>query len=1022
MQRNAIILACFCIPLVPIAIGIGSVNCFSQRQESGAPTGLPGSPESGKTDESLGLRKSEARYPFVHYTPREGLANNRTRLIYQDSKGKLYIATYGGLSIYDGTRFINYNPRNGLASYLVNDFAEMGDDSIWVIPNANKIQCIVRGKLTDFVPDDKFTPLVNSLIKCSDGFYYALADEGLFRFENSRFIKISIAGLPPGVPAKTFLGGVEIEKKLFLLSNPDYKGNGSNLLVYDLSKKKLLAYNDNLHLASLFNPWGNELWLATMTGLFRMEKIGEDGRPITLGRLPQSYHIPKDLVPHFMYKDRQSNLWMATATGVYRIKKDGETTLFRVKNGLTTDPQSSIFQDRENNIWFTNEQTGLSKLCNQQLAYYPSENQTYFPTAIFIGPSSDSVWLYDGNHHQLMLQLPNGQVREYVSNETSPAYSRFVSAHEQYVLSGTKIYRWNAPGGGNRYSLSLKYNDSSSIFGFVTTVVDTGGHLITTSNKLVLLTKNNVVTQPLDYMVDQITLDNKNRVWAASRSNRLFCFEVSGSGDNVNLLLLRKFESIVKSSPRSIAADKEGNIWIGTRDAGLFYLQIDNVTIRSMRQATTVDGLSENFVNYLYCDKDNNIWACTPSGLDKVKIVKDHFLVENITRSNNFYFPIYSVQQTRSGTFWIQSSSGILIYNPAREPMSGWKPQLSFSNFIFSKSGQLPIPPRGQLKYFQNNLVFQLSAPTFIDEKQTRFSYLLQGSGQENWSEPSTDASVNFVNLPPGSYTLKAKAIFLHGLYPNAESSYSFTILPPWWQTWWFKLLSGLLLLTFSLLVLRYYIKRKLELQRAMLEKRRAIEKERTRIATDMHDDLGAGLSQIKFLSESIGMKKQQHLPFEEEISNIRIFSVDMIDKMGEIVWALNEKNDTLSDLLSYTRSYAAEYLEQNGISCHVEEPDVIPQDYVSSEFRRNIYLTVKETLHNIVKHAQATEVIITITISNSLNIEIKDNGIGIDIAKSRSNGNGLINMNNRIQELKGRFEIISNNGTQVNIAVPLNQ
>src|SRR6266513_3484421 len=105
------------------------------------------------------------------------------------------------------------------------------------------------------------------------------------------------------------------------------------------------------------------------------------------------------------------------------------------------------------------------------------------------------------------------------------------------------------------------------------------------------------------------------------------------------------------------------------------------------------------------------------------------------------------------------------------------------------------------------------------------------------------------------------------------------------------------------------------------LEKKQAVEKERTRIATDMHDDLGAGLSQIKFLSETIGMRRQKHLPIEEEIDSIRTFSHEMIDKMGEIVWALNEKNDTLSDLLSYTRSYAVEYLVQNGLTCHFEEP-----------------------------------------------------------------------------------------------------
>src|SRR5258708_37956274 len=112
-------------------------------------------------------------------------------------------------------------------------------------------------------------------------------------------------------------------------------------------------------------------------------------------------------------------------------------------------------------------------------------------------------------------------------------------------------------------------------------------------------------------------------------------------------------------------------------------------------------------------------------------------------------------------------------------------------------------------------------------------------------------------------------------------------------------------------LLIRGYVGRKLERQRIVLESQRAIEKERTRIATDMHDDLGSGLSRIKFLSETIGLKKQLKQPVEEDLGSIGRYANEMIGKMGEIVWALNEKNDSLSDLLSYSRSYAVEYLTQ---------------------------------------------------------------------------------------------------------------
>src|SRR5215510_4094806 len=161
------------------------------------------------------------QYPFVHYSPREGLVNNRARFVFQDSKGKVYIATYGGLSVYDGSRFTNYNSNNGLRVDLVNDIAEMGDDSIWIMPNDNKIHCLVKGKIKNFTTADNFIPLINQLLKSSDGYYYAFADEGLFRFEKNRFVKIDLTNSLYSGTIKTLLQGAEIDNKLYVLANPN---------------------------------------------------------------------------------------------------------------------------------------------------------------------------------------------------------------------------------------------------------------------------------------------------------------------------------------------------------------------------------------------------------------------------------------------------------------------------------------------------------------------------------------------------------------------------------------------------------------------------------------------------------------------------------------------------------------------------------------------------------------------------------------------------------------------------------
>ncbi len=208
-------------------------------------------------------------------------------------------------------------------------------------------------------------------------------------------------------------------------------------------------------------------------------------------------------------------------------------------------------------------------------------------------------------------------------------------------------------------------------------------------------------------------------------------------------------------------------------------------------------------------------------------------------------------------------------------------------------------------------------------------------------------------------------------------------------------------------------LKEEEELQRKM-----AVEKERTRIAADIHDDLGAGLSTIRFLSEKVKRNSFSDITkndAEKIISNAN----ELVQKMNELIWAMNEKNDTLEDLLFYTRSYAAEYGEENNLNLNIHLPEIIPDEIISGEVRRNVFLTVKECLHNIVKHAGAKNVALHISANENLVINIKDDGIGLSEITS-SGGNGLRNMQKRVQSIGGDLEIINANGVEVNIIIPL--
>jgi signal transduction histidine kinase len=324
------------------------------------------------------------------------------------------------------------------------------------------------------------------------------------------------------------------------------------------------------------------------------------------------------------------------------------------------------------------------------------------------------------------------------------------------------------------------------------------------------------------------------------------------------------------------------------------------------------------------------------------------------------------------------------------------------------------------LIYLQNNLSFSVAAPTFIDEKSIRFSYQLEGSNNKFWSDPSPQALINFINLPPGQYRLKVKAIFQNSPYRDSETSYAFVIHPPWWQTMWFRIVAVLLFVIFCWLLIRSYYRRKLSQQKAALEKQQAVEKERTRIAVDMHDDLGAGLSTIRFLSEKVKRNTFSEVT-KEDVEKMQSTSNELIDKMNEIIWAMSEKNDLLEDLVLYMRSYSMEYCEENNLNCSIHLPENLPQKFVSGEMRRNIFLMVKESLHNIVKHAGAQRVDIQIEAAENLDISIQDDGRGFVEQRGNREGNGLRNMRTRIESVGGSLNIQNEQGVRVNLRIPLN-
>ncbi|GAC1705267.1 MAG: hypothetical protein NVS9B7_09600 [Flavisolibacter sp.] len=515
-------------------------------------------------------------------------------------------------------------------------------------------------------------------------------------------------------------------------------------------------------------------------------------------------------------------------------------------------------------------------------------------------------------------------------------------------------------------------------------------------------------------------MDSENRMWILTRSNNLYLFQISGNGPQERLDLVHIYTfDIANSGPRSITVDRKGNIWIGTRDNGLYCFTYNKTSLFLKHHLSVKDGLTDGFIQYLYSDPSGNVWAGSPAGLDKINLDSGKFVIENITKPNNLYLNIFKIQLDKSGTVWGLSHSGLLKINPQRDSATSIKPTIALTEIIAGNHTIEDFHSTLSLPYGLNNLTFKVAALSFYDEHQNLFSYQLQGKGKNYWSVPTNISEIHFADLPPGSYVLHIKVKFPH-LERQQELSQAFTIDNPWWQSLWFYLIIAILSLSIIWSFTRLYYRNKLRKQKDALERQQAVEKERTRIATDMHDDLGAGLSRIMFLSETIRSKNKKGLLEDEDLHKIVGYSHDMISKMGEIIWALNEKNDSLMDLISYSRAYSVEYLTSNHIVCDFTMPVESPELMVSGETRRNIFLSIKEILHNIVKHASATEVRISVSLLNGLVITIKDNGLGIDLENLRPFSNGLNNIKKRMQEINGSAHFINDQGTKVELFLPL--
>jgi signal transduction histidine kinase len=959
-------------------------------------------------------------FPFIQYTPKDGLVNSRVRKVYQDSKGRLYFLTFGGLSVYDGARFKNYTKETGLAIDMVNDVLEIGNDSFLVATNTNQLNILVGGEMKMFSTADNFYPVVNHFLKSEDGNIYVTTDEGLYIFKGNKFEHLDF---PMRIHENwaPFLGEITEWKDYLVFTTNDLRGN-AGLYLFDKKKRQLADAIIGQFISSLEKDKSGNVWVSLKNRISCLDTLS-----LMNGRLKFDARVsPFSAVSYFpgisMAFDNHHAWIIYKSKEIIRVGDDRSLLRFSLPAQYSVFDIASIFIDRENIAWICSEGGGLIKMAgtgfrvqipgsnlNQKKIIY---NVDYFP---------DTTWYFF--EHQIIHRKIKTDLRKFISNLSTKVYLTGQKEGKLIVSDINYIYEANIPSQGKNYLIFKKiYGSTETDPIIIKNLVDPFGNIIFSSQFEILVVHDQQVIYkyplPTSDLVEGIKVTGGNMLWVITRTSGLLAFRMQPDDLENYLVPLFKFKEEFKNySPRSMGFDKNGVIWIGTRDHGILAFRFTGKELQKLKHFDTQKGLTDNFVTTIACDSSNNMLIGTQTGIDRlVAGINYEYRVENITKSNNVFGFISKLWVDKNGeAYALQNSGAILQLSPVQETVSTYKPELFIEEIKVNGILVPDIENIKRLRYNQQNLNFNVAAPTFIDEKQVKYSYRL--SGNSEWSEPSSNANINLLNLTPGEYLLNVRAIFPSTSYSPKEISYAFSIAPPWWQTWWFRIIlifSGIGAIAW---LVRTYYQTKLENQKIIFERQKAIEQERTRIAMEMHDDLGSGLTTIRYLAG--GLSLDSSTGTKDKATKIENSAKELVDSMNDIIWTMKSDNNSLEEMLAYIRKQAAEQLENNAIEYNFDFPKELPEIKLSSEQKRNLLMISKEAVHNIVKHARASHVNLKAEAENGVfQLSFIDNGKGITKTEARHFGNGLKNMQRRAEEIGAWVDIKNSQGTTITVTI----
>jgi signal transduction histidine kinase len=390
-------------------------------------------------------------------------------------------------------------------------------------------------------------------------------------------------------------------------------------------------------------------------------------------------------------------------------------------------------------------------------------------------------------------------------------------------------------------------------------------------------------------------------------------------------------------------------------------------------------------------------------------------------QANYGYAPGFT--RSRDGRIWFPMRTGLLVVHPDRTPRNRVPPPVVIERLMLDGAplaGDFSTPLR--LPAGHRKLEVDFTAYSFVAPESVAFRHQLEG-WDEDWVEHGTQRQVSYSRLPAGEYRLRVAARSSAGEWNPVDATVAFVVAPFVWQTWWFRAGALLLFTAVVVAVVRYVLLRRLRARLVLLEQEAVLQKERARIAKDIHDDLGASLTQISLLGKLVERDLAAPAEAGERVKQMAAAAREGVKAVDEIVWAVNPRNDTVAHLLDYAGQYAVDFLRTAGLRCRVDFPDPVPERELTADARHSLFLVLKEALNNVVKHADATEVWVRGRIAaETLTLTVEDDGRGLVHNREQPAGNGRRNMQQRLAELGGTCRIASrpDRGTEVVATLPL--